>query len=154
MAGKSRKVLIPVDGSKNSQNAFEFYIENLLKADDEVLLLHVQQTPNLNAISLHEPLSLPTEEWATKIKDEVAKSQKLIQHYEMLCEQHKLAKKTLLASGKPGESICQNVKEKAVDMVVMGSRGMNALRRTFVGSVSDYVLHHAHIPVTIVPPKQ
>lgn len=150
----SRKVLIPVDGSDNSQNAFNFYIENLLKPDDQLFLLHVQQTPHLNAISIHEPLSLPTEEWTTKIKEEVTKSQKLIQHYEMLCEQHKLNKKTLLGSGKPGESICQNAKDKAVDMIVMGSRGMNALRRTFMGSVSDYVIHHVHIPVTIVPPKQ
>ena len=34
----------------------------------------------------------------------------------------------------------------------MGSRGLNTLRRTFMGSVSDYVLHHVHVPVMIVPP--
>lgn len=147
----ARKILIPVDGSENAQGAFDFYIANLMKADDEVLLLHVQQTPHLSVISLSEPLNMPTEEWTTKISDQVKKSQALIAHYEMLCESKKLKKHSLLDSGKPGEAICRAAKEKQVSMIVMGSRGLNAIRRTFVGSVSDYVLHHAHIPVTVVP---
>ena len=64
-----------------------------------------------------------------------------------------LAKKSLLGSGKPGEAICKKAEECGADMIVIGSRGQNAVRRTFVGSVSDYVLHHAHIPITIVPGK-
>ena len=56
-----------------------------------------------------------------------------------------------LCSGKPGEAICCALKESEIDLVVMGSRGMGAIRRTFVGSVSDYVLHHSHIPVIICP---
>ena len=56
-----------------------------------------------------------------------------------------------LAGGKPGEAICGVIKECEADLVVMGSRGMGAIRRTFVGSVSDYVLHHSHVPVIICP---
>jgi len=58
-----------------------------------------------------------------------------------------------LHGGKPGEAICCVIKECDVDLVVMGSRGMGAVRRTFVGSVSDYVLHHSHVPVVICPKK-
>ena len=56
-----------------------------------------------------------------------------------------------LCGGKPGEAICSIIKERGIDLVIMGSRGMGAIRRTFVGSVSDYVLHHAHVPVIICP---
>ncbi len=31
----------------------------------------------------------------------------------------------------------------------MGTRGMGTIRRTLLGSVSDYVVHHAHCPVTV-----
>lgn len=56
-----------------------------------------------------------------------------------------------LCGGKPGEAICQTIRDSEVDLVVMGSRGMGAIRRTFVGSVSDYVLHHSHVPTIICP---
>ena len=60
----------------------------------------------------------------------------------------------LLGSGKPGEAIVAQAAENHANLIVMGSRGLNAVRRTFTGSVSDYVIHHAHIPVLVVPPHQ
>ena len=51
--------------------------------------------------------------------------------------------------GDPGEAIVAvGQKEKAV-LIVCGTRGMGKLRRTFLGSVSDYVVHHAHCPVLV-----
>ena len=51
--------------------------------------------------------------------------------------------------GDPGEAIVAVAeKEKAV-LIVCGTRGMGKLRRTFLGSVSDYVVHHAHCPVLV-----
>ncbi|XP_057301343.1 universal stress protein Slr1101-like [Hydractinia symbiolongicarpus] len=148
-----RSILIPVDGSENSERAFNFYVENLMKAEDTILILHVTTTPHLPTFSIHEPLQMPAAEWTKKIQEQVEKTQKLAAHYEMLCEAKKLKKKTLLESGKPGEAICVAAKKENASMIVMGSRGLNAIRRTFVGSVSDYVLHHTHVPVTVVPPE-
>ncbi|PVD25272.1 hypothetical protein C0Q70_15770 [Pomacea canaliculata] len=34
-------------------------------------------------------------------------------------------------------------------MIVVGSRGLNAIRRTFMGSVSDSIVHHASCPVLV-----
>ena len=50
---------------------------------------------------------------------------------------------------KPGHVIAEIAKEKAASTVVMGTRGLGTMRRTILGSVSDYVLHHAHCPVLI-----
>ena len=55
-------------------------------------------------------------------------------------------------SNTPGEVICKMAKDEGAQLIVMGSRGMGTLRRTFLGSVSDYSVHHAHIPVIIIPP--
>ena len=50
---------------------------------------------------------------------------------------------------KPGQSIVELASHEKVSMVVVGTRGLGTLRRTILGSVSDYVLHHAHCPVTV-----
>ena len=55
---------------------------------------------------------------------------------------------------KPGEYICSTGKEENVTSIVMGTRGMGTVRRTILGSVSHYVLHHANCPVLVVRPSK
>ena len=50
---------------------------------------------------------------------------------------------------KPGEIICRVAEDEKVTMVVMGTRGLGKVRRTIMGSVSDFVVHHAHCPVIV-----
>ncbi|KAL8602877.1 hypothetical protein ACOMHN_050149 [Nucella lapillus] len=54
---------------------------------------------------------------------------------------------------KPGMAICQCAEDQGVTYVVTGTRGLGKLRRTIMGSVSDYVIHHAHVPVLVVRHK-
>lgn len=55
-------------------------------------------------------------------------------------------------SNRPGEVIIKLAEDEKADFIVMGSRGVGTLRRTFLGSVSDYCVHHTKIPVVVVPP--
>ena len=52
-------------------------------------------------------------------------------------------------TGKPGEQIVRIAEEENADMIVTGTRGMGKVRRTILGSVSDYLVHHAHCPVVV-----
>ncbi|MFL5990716.1 MAG: universal stress protein [Rubrobacteraceae bacterium] len=40
--------------------------------------------------------------------------------------------------------------EIGATMIVMGSRGLGAVRRALMGSVSDSVVRHAHCPVLVM----
>ncbi len=53
------------------------------------------------------------------------------------------------ATGKPGEVICQISDEEEAAMIIVGSRGMGKIRRTILGSVSDYLVNHAYCPVVV-----
>lgn len=56
--------------------------------------------------------------------------------------------------GNPGEVVCKVAATDKASLIVIGSRGMSTIRRTLLGSVSDYVMHHAHVPVLICKPAQ
>ena len=51
---------------------------------------------------------------------------------------------------KSGHVIVDVTNDVSADLVVMGTRGLGAVRRTILGGVSDYVLHHSKCPVLIV----
>ena len=54
---------------------------------------------------------------------------------------------------KPGPSIINFVDQVHADMVVMGTRGLGALKRMVMGSVSTHVLQNCHCPVSVIPMK-
>ena len=60
--------------------------------------------------------------------------------------------------GNPGRSICELASTWGADLILVGSRGLKGLKEMFLGSVSNYVTHHAPCSVLIVrnqtSPKQ
>ena len=49
-----------------------------------------------------------------------------------------------------GETVVRIAKERGAQAVVIGSRSLSGLRATFLGSTSQTVAHHAHVPVLVV----
>ncbi len=45
--------------------------------------------------------------------------------------------------GDPGQWICQIARDEAVDLILVGRRGRSNLTELLLGSVSNYVMHHA-----------
>ena len=64
-----------------------------------------------------------------------------------------IAGRYVIRDGKPGEGIIKLSKEHDADMIVVGTRGLGKVRRTVLGSVSSYVIHHAHVPVVVCRPR-
>ncbi|MEE9264164.1 MAG: universal stress protein, partial [Vicinamibacteria bacterium] len=61
-----------------------------------------------------------------------------------------LSTDSLLVRGHAAEQICRLAEERAVDLVVVGSRGRSSLSRFILGSVSGQVVKHAATSVLIV----
>ncbi|PAA51943.1 hypothetical protein BOX15_Mlig021959g1, partial [Macrostomum lignano] len=152
----SMRVLFAIDSSEHAKRALtwfaKLYANRLSPGDTALLFLFVAEPP-----SFGPSLSTP-ELYAGAINDAVAEGRSLAVEIKTTCARLGLASLAnrlefleRLGHGA-GPSIVQVAHEEAAELIVMGSRGSGLLRRTFLGSVSDYVLHHSHVPVIVVPP--
>lgn len=149
-----RTILLPVDASEHSERAFSFFVKNVHRENDNLVLIHVVEP--IAAVSSYG-LAAQTPAFVEELSRELANAEKqgkaLGKKYIQMCKAYSVKYRFMLHIGcKVGDHILHYIKENRVDMILMGSRGMGKLRRTFLGSVSDHVLHHAHVPMCIVPP--
>lgn len=144
---------ICIDSSKHSAKAFDWYVNNYHHHGDVVGLLHVHQMPDLPIMGSMD-YSMPISNNFEKIINaSLQESRQLLNMFEEKCKEANLEFKVLETDCKvsPGHEICHLAKENGANAIIMGQRGVNKIRRMLLGSTSDYVVHHAHIPVTVVP---
>lgn len=58
--------------------------------------------------------------------------------------------KIMQVEDMPGRAICDRAQAEKSDLIVVGSHGRKGLSEIFMGSVSNYVMHHAPCSVLIV----
>lgn len=56
-----------------------------------------------------------------------------------------------VVTGKPGDEILKQIQECGVDLVVMGTQGLEGARRMVFGSTTEQVLRESPVPVLAVP---
>ncbi|TGZ67454.1 hypothetical protein CRM22_004795 [Opisthorchis felineus] len=147
-----RKICIHVDGSQSSLETVNWFLTNVYKTGDYLIFVYVNESPHLPTVCVDEGLSVPTYHWNKKLQDNIDQTNKLRNEYGYLCESRRIPHDFAVMNGsRPGDGIIQAVEQYNANMIVMGCRGLGAIKRAFIGSVSDYVLHHADVPCIIVP---
>jgi nucleotide-binding universal stress UspA family protein len=147
-----RVVLVAVDPSENSKFAFEYYMRNVHRPDDLIVLTHVPEPPKLPSFSFKGGLNVPSDKWGKILEEANAKTTKLESDYEDMCIHRKLHYKVRGESSKnAGDSICRIADEEGADLIIIGCRGLGRVKRSVMGSVSDYVVRNAQRPVFVIP---
>lgn len=148
----SRIIVLAVDGSQIGEHAFCWYLSNLYREGDEVNIIHVHDMSEIEVpyILGPEPIIIP-DTYEESIKESYEKSKKLLSDYKQRLEDKKIKSVGHLRTshGSAGAEICTLIEETKADCAVLGSRGLGTIRRTLLGSTSDYVLHHAECAVLI-----
>jgi nucleotide-binding universal stress UspA family protein len=55
-----------------------------------------------------------------------------------------------IGSGEPATTLIEMAERHGCDAIILGARGLGALRSALLGSVSQGVLHASKMPVTVV----
>lgn len=143
---EERNVLIAMDESDYANFAFDYYMKNVHRANDHVILLHV---PEYHTV-IQSPMVMTDVSVVTDLlQDEEKRIKAFLETLGAKLKNHGIGGKVKSVGGNAGEVITKVANEEKAGLIVIGSRGMGTIRRTLLGSVSDYVMHHAHVPVLV-----
>jgi nucleotide-binding universal stress UspA family protein len=147
----TRRFLVAVDASENAEWAFNFTTSIMDKHNDELHLITVRKEDTYaGAYGIGAAYAYDIMVKAREA--EKAKCKKLLRTFAKKAHQVGIAKplKLTMGAGHIGDIICGYVKEEKVDFLVMGRRGMGAIKRLFLGSNSKYCTEEADCNVIIV----
>ncbi len=134
------RVLLATDGSPDAALAAQSAIELCERTGSELHVVHVgEYLPTFYAQTEEEPAQLRAD--AQRLLEELLE--------RIRAADGQVAQAHLLL-GRPAEQIINLSEEIGAGVVVVGSRGLSALRRAVLGSVSESVVRHAHCPVFVV----
>lgn len=142
---KAQRILLAVDGSEGSARAATVAFEVAHMTKSKLFVIHVIPTPIVHQVAL----------MSDNDADEIllkyaAKGEVLLEGVKKASEPYGLDIELILDRGSPPERIVAQVKKKAVDLIVIGSRGTTGGSRSGLGSSVERVTYSVDVPVLIV----
>jgi nucleotide-binding universal stress UspA family protein len=143
------KILVCTDGSESSKKAYKKAAEIAEGCQaSELAIIHGHQSKFQLATTLGGRSYTVTEEEKEIIRrlfeEEKQDRNKLLEEAREFFEGKGLKARTILKEGHPAHTIVEVASAEGFDMIIIGSRGLGGLKKMFLGSVSNSVLHDAH----------
>ena len=141
------KILLATDGSDEAAMAAGAAVELSKQSGSEIHVAYVLPAPaqlighHLYSTEMRESVLGAAEREAETFLKERAE--------QIGADGGKVAE-THLRSGDPDKEILRLAEELGAGLIVIGSRGLGAVSRALMGSVSESVVRHAHCPVFVV----
>jgi nucleotide-binding universal stress UspA family protein len=134
------KILVPVDGSEYS-----------LKAVESACDLAKSQAPS-SLLLLAVSIELPELEEGRYIADKMkAQAEAALTRAKDVAQKCGTVGEVLLATGaSPAEEIVQVAKDRKIDLIVIGSRGLAGKTSSFIGSTASKVVTYSPCSVLVV----
>jgi nucleotide-binding universal stress UspA family protein len=145
-----KRILLPLDGSKFSETAFETGVNLAKQLGASIIITHiVDQTMFENILA---PVPGGPVEMAKPIYEDIqAKSEVFLKQKLELCRERGVEGQSILKMGHPVNTIIDLANEMKVDLIVIGSHGRARLGALTLGSVAYGVIHKSQdIAVLVV----
>lgn len=133
------KIMVCIDGSDKSKMALEKTVDMFKPQKPYIYLVTVVEEP-LDATSMDE---VSFEKWKASRSAELREA-------AAWTAEHGLDVDAILAIGDPRKMIVEAVVNKNPDILVVARRGGGVLDNMVLGSVSAYLVRHAHCPVLVM----
>jgi nucleotide-binding universal stress UspA family protein len=140
----NKKIMVCLDGSKNSLRGLDKAISFAKQSDASIIGVH--SDTSFSAFSAVRAPILPEKKWKKDVR-------KIIQDAMKKVEKNNIEFQGVVIGGHSSGidlTIFANNPANKIDQIVIGSRGMGFPKELFFGSTSNFILHKAKAPVTII----
>ena len=155
-----KKIFVPLDDSELSHRVFSQALELALIDRAQVMLFNCVPINSLGQTAVPIPVDLGMNAelmnqayQAQRLRLEIEEKQAsgLLKNYcDAAAKQGLEVEFDCKRDGDPGHSICQSAQNWGADLIVLGRRGRTGFAEAFLGSVSNYVVHHASCSVFVI----
>jgi len=149
------RVLVPIDGSKYSDEVVQFLLRMPLPHHSEVLLLtvvHAFAAAFVKAYTADPEGSRRIIAELRKTEEEAA--QRLMTEPERQFGRGGYKVSAIVARGDPSQEILREAGRRDVDLIALGAKGLTGVRRFLLGSVSQRIARYAKPSVLVVRPSK
>lgn len=84
------------------------------------------------------------------IEQQTEEAQTILKRYSQEAMSHGVPTLSDYLVGEVGYQLCEAAKDWVADLIVVGRRGRSGLAEALLGSVSNYVVHHAPCSVLVI----
>lgn len=147
------KILLAVDGSESSKKAANKTVEFAKSLDFKVTIITVLDTSTieLSELQSYRPEDSLEELIEKNEKELELKGQEILKEAASFFKEKNIkVKKVVEYDNDPAEKICNYAEEEGFDLIVLADKGLSAVKRFFLGSISDKVVRHANTSVLVV----
>ncbi|WVZ60575.1 hypothetical protein U9M48_010578 [Paspalum notatum var. saurae] len=157
-AATALKVVAAVDASEESLRALSWALDNIVRChpDATLVVVHAQHAVDhfVYPVAAHGLAYAPSSAVDSMRKAQEENSRRIVARALDMCKERRVGATAAIVEGDAKEAICQAVEQMGAGLLVLGSRGLGKIKRAFLGSVSDYLSHHACCPVLVVKPTK
>jgi nucleotide-binding universal stress UspA family protein len=153
------KILVAINHSPLSPHAFTAALELAQSNQAALRLIHCIATEMIAEPTVpmsYDPGLQPTQamgDYQTQqllIEQQIEAAQTLLAHYRQEALNQAVIIEADYHVGDAGHLLCQVAKDWQADLIVVGRRGRSGLAEALLGSVSNYVVHHAPCSVLVI----
>jgi nucleotide-binding universal stress UspA family protein len=154
-----KKILVPIDGSEYSLTALDCALVLAKKFASQVHVIHIVQAvaaasygTSFMTWSIYSGSSdITGPSFMINLRNHLQENgRQILATTEAKTREAGIKAITTLLVGSPAEEIIYFAEKEAIDLIVIGDRGLGSVSRFFLGSVSNNVTRHAPCPVLIV----
>jgi nucleotide-binding universal stress UspA family protein len=142
------RILIATDGHDLSKKAVKDGIALAGRLDAEVIAFTA--VPRYPHYYTEGAVTLTPAEMARIEKEWMQQGQALVDAVQKEAHTRDVKAKAVLGRGEPSESIISAAKKYKCDLIVMASHGRKGIKRILLGSETQDVLTHSHVPVLVL----